>query len=201
MIYTSSHKEWQSTFFKTYAISGNRGKDVSYNGRYYSLLAPKKEFWQVWHNNIGIISDEDNNKYYIEEYFKQVLIKLDPLKVYNELDDSALLCYESSQEFCHRHIVSAWFELFLDKKVNSLDEAKSQEYKVEVIKNLEIKEQIKKDLEEIIKNNIDMNGFHSLRALYLFQKAQIEDNNNLKLEAELEENRYREKELLRVRKK
>ncbi len=198
MIYTSSHKDWQSTFFKTYAISGNRGKDVNYKGRYYSLLAPKKEFWQIWHNNIGIIPEEENNKYYIEEYFKRVLIKLDPLKVYNELDDSALLCYEPAQEFCHRHIVSAWFELFLDKKV---EEAKSHEYKVEVIKNLEIKEQIKKDLEEIIKNNVDMNGFHSLRALYLFQKAQLEDNNNLKLEAELEENRYREKELLRVRKK
>ncbi len=198
MIYTSSHKDWQSTFFKTYAISGNRGKDVSYNGRYYSLLAPKKEFWQIWHNNIGIIPDDKNNKYYIEEYFKQVLIKLDPIKVYNELDDSALLCYESYKEFCHRHIVSAWFELFLNKKV---DEAKSQEYKVEVVKNLEIKEQIKKDLEETIKNNVNMHGFHSLRALYLFQKAQLEDNNNLKLEAELEENRYREKELLKIRKK
>lgn len=56
MIYTSSHEEWQSTIYETYSISGNRGKDANYNGKYYKELAPKKDFWIVWHNNIGKIT-------------------------------------------------------------------------------------------------------------------------------------------------
>ena len=31
MIYTCSHKNYNSNKFKTYAISGNKGKDANYN--------------------------------------------------------------------------------------------------------------------------------------------------------------------------
>lgn len=44
MICTSSHNNWQSDKFKTYAISGNRGKDVNYHGYGYPKLAPKLSF-------------------------------------------------------------------------------------------------------------------------------------------------------------
>ncbi len=118
MIYTSSHSAIKvSLCLKTYAISGNRGKDANYHGLCYPELAPKKEFWQVWHDNIGVISEEENNRYYVKEYWNQVLLYLDPEKLYKELDNSVLLCYEKNIEFCHRHIVSAWFELLLGKPV------------------------------------------------------------------------------------
>ncbi len=113
MICTSSHKGYNSILIKTVAISGNRGKDEQYVGDCYMDLAPKKEFWRKWHDNLGKIDEIDNNKYYIEEYYKQVLSKLDPKKVYNDLDNSVLLCYESNYDFCHRHIVAAWLELTL----------------------------------------------------------------------------------------
>lgn len=166
MIYTSSHSNFETDKYNTYAISGNRGKDADYKGKCYPLLAPKLSFWKVWHENIGVISKEENTKYYIQEYWNQVLSKLDPEQVYRELDNSVLLCYEPNTEFCHRHIVAAWFELLLDIEVPEI-----------VINNkcIQITNRptyIKEYLEEIIKNSIDMKDFNSLRARYLFEKSE-----------------------------
>ena len=144
----------------------DRGKDAGYNGECYPELAPLKSFWRTWKDNIGKISEQENNRYYIEEYWKQVLSKLDVEKVYRELDYSTLLCYENNNEFCHRHIVAAWFELLLDVKVPEV-----------IIKNFELCEVerptfIKKYLENAIKKTKDMHGFTSLRALFLFEKSE-----------------------------
>lgn len=117
MICTSKHNEFLNKNYDTYTISGNRGKDANYEGKCYPKLAPKLSFWEIWHDNIGTIPEEENNKYYIREYYKQVLSKLDPNQVYKELDNSILLCYEKNEEFCHRHIVSAWFEILLGTEV------------------------------------------------------------------------------------
>lgn len=166
MISTSSHKNWNSKVYITYAISGNRGKDTGYDGRYYSLLAPKISFWKVWRDNIGIRSEEENNKYYVEQYYEQVLSNLDPEKVYKELDHSILLCYEDSDKFCHRHIVAYWFELLLGIKV--------PEIKIDENKIVEVDRPsyIKTYLEDAMKKNKNMRGFTSLRALYLFDKGE-----------------------------
>ena len=171
MISTSSYKEFKSSVFLTCSISGDKGKDVEYDGKCYSLLAPKKTFWNVWHDNIGKVSDDENNKYYIREYYNQVLSSLDPEKVYRDLDYSVLLCYESNLEFCHRHIVAAWFELLLSEKVPEINCQ---------LKNVDRPKYIKEYLEEIMKSSKNMRGFNSLRALYLFEKGE-------KLEAEADE--------------
>ena len=93
MIRTGSYKEFKDSLLKTYSISWDCGKDANYHGQCYPILAPKKEFWRTYKDNIGKISEEDNYRYYIEEYYKQVLSLLDPAKVYGELDYSILLCY------------------------------------------------------------------------------------------------------------
>lgn len=130
MIYTSSHSYCDTNKYNTYAISGNRGKDANYEGKYYSKLAPKLVFWKVWHNNIGKVSKVDNNKYYINEYYNQVLKNLDVEEVYKELNNSILLCYENNKDFCHRHIVAAWFEIMLGIKV---DEVKIENNQIKII--------------------------------------------------------------------
>ena len=145
MIYTSSHKDWQSDKYTTYSISMNRGRSANYQKACYPDLAPNPSFWRIWKNNIGTIPEKENNKYYIQEYWKQVLSKLDPKKVYNDLDNSVLLCYESNMEFCHRHVVAAWFELLLNVKV---PEAKANDYQIEETLRPEY---IKQYLEDIIK--------------------------------------------------
>lgn len=176
MIKTSSYENLKSSLFKTISISGDRGKSVGYTGLCYPKLAPKLSFWKKWHENIGVVSEEENNRYYIEEYYKQVLSNLDPEIVYKELDHSILLCYEDSDQFCHRHIVAAWLELLLNEEV---DEVIMEEYK---IKKVIRPKYIKQILEEVIKQEKEMRGFTCLRALYLFEKSEYLENKANELE-------------------
>ena len=168
MISTSSYKNWQSDKYTTYSISGDRGKQVEYDGKCFPVLAPKLSFWKEWHRNknIGIISEEENDRYYVEQYYEQVLSNLDPEEIYRNLDNSILLCYEENTEFCHRHIVAAWLELLLQVEV---PEKKAHDYDIEVI---ERPSYIKEYLEDVMKKNRNMRGFNSLRALYLFEKGE-----------------------------
>lgn len=55
-------------------------------------LAPKKGFWTTFNNNIGKIPEEENVRYYIEEYSKQVLSKVDIEELLKDEKDPILLC-------------------------------------------------------------------------------------------------------------
>ena len=174
MIYTSSYNNFKSDLYRGVSISFDKGKDAYFKKKCYLDLAPKKTFWRVWKNNRGIISEIENNTYYIEEYYKEVLSKLNPEKVYKDLNNSFLLCYEDNLEFCHRHIVSAWLELFLDVEINEVKVTNLY------IKKVEKPDYIKEILERVIKENINMRGFNSLRALYLFLEGEkFEQDANL----------------------
>jgi hypothetical protein len=73
-----------------------------FTGREYKKLAPKYWFFKKFKED----GDED---YYIEQYQKCVLDTLDPQEVYNDLgNDAILLCWEKTEDFCHRHLVSRW---------------------------------------------------------------------------------------------
>ena len=117
MICTGSYDKCPTDKYNRCSISFDKGDDAGYNGLYYLDLAPKKDFFCIWKNNIGKISEKENNEYYIREYWDKVLSKLDPQNVYEELDNKILLCYENENQFCHRHIVAAWFELFLNIQI------------------------------------------------------------------------------------
>ena len=112
MLYTSSYNNCKSD--KAISISGDKGKKVGFNGDYYLKLAPKLSFWIQWHNNIDILSEQENNDYYILKYYEMVLSHLNPLEVYNELNNRIACCYEDPLEFCHRHIYAAWLETELE---------------------------------------------------------------------------------------
>lgn len=175
MIYTSNYYNCKSNLFKKYSISGDRGRMANYDGECYPKLAPKKEFWEVWHNNIGKINEEENLKYYIREYWLQVLSKLDVNEVYKELDRSILLCYESKDEFCHREIIAAWFELFLIGV--SVPEVKTDKLSLTEEKRNEHYKMIKDYLEEVIRKTTDMKGFTSLKAYNLYEQSEKLKNN------------------------
>ncbi|MFA4916252.1 MAG: DUF488 family protein [Syntrophales bacterium] len=57
---------------------------------------------------------------YVAEYRNSVLAKLDPYKVYADLADAIILCYEKPGEKCHRRLVAEWFEQCLGIKVPEL---------------------------------------------------------------------------------
>ena len=94
------------------SISGDKGRSVGFYGESYTKLAPKKSFWNIWHNNIGKIDEDENNRYYMCEFYKQVLSKLKASEVLNELqafgENIILLCFEKEDVFCHRHLVCEW---------------------------------------------------------------------------------------------
>lgn len=120
MIKTSNYNNCHTDKYQVYSISRDKGEDANYNGDCFLDLAPKKEFFRTWRHNRGLIDEITNNEYYIQEFYNQVLKELDPQKIYEKLDNSILLCYEEHNEFCHRHIVAAWFELTLGVTVKEV---------------------------------------------------------------------------------
>ena len=174
IIYTSNYNSVKHG--NHICISKDKGKDAGYKGKVLLSLAPKEEFFRIWKNNRGKISDEENNLYYIKNFYVKILKKLDPEILLESLPDkSILLCYEENNDFCHRHLVAFWLELFLEIDTYEVKELKNF--------NLEIKkrpEYLKETLEQVIKENYNMHGFNSIRAAYLFEGA-------LQLEKSIEE--------------
>ena len=109
MIYTSYFAKLKSLPENIIPISICGKAPDWYNGLQYKKLAPKYEFFMKWKEN-------HNNDYYIKCFNEQVLNKLDPMRVYQELcslaksDEFALICYEKPSDFCHRHLVSEWLK-------------------------------------------------------------------------------------------
>ena len=74
-----------------------------YKGREYKKLAPSYWFFKKY-------KEDGDKQFYTEQYQKEILDKLDPQHVYEELGENAvLLCWEKSG-FCHRFLVSKWLE-------------------------------------------------------------------------------------------
>ena len=131
------------------SISGDRGKSVGFKGKFLSELAPKRAFWNEWHKNIGIIPEEENTKYYIQEYYKQVLSKVDIEELLKDEKDPILLCFERGQDFCHRHVLAEFIGIRYGIKVEDLI----------IDENLNISinkrpENIKRILEEVLKEQL-----------------------------------------------
>ena len=66
----------------------------------YPALAPSRALINLAH--------EGRFDEYTRLYVEQVLSRLDPLKVYRELDGSILLCWEKAGKFCHRRLIADW---------------------------------------------------------------------------------------------
>lgn len=147
MICTSSYKKCNTNRYNVCSISKDRGKDAGFEGNCFLSLAPKPEFFKTWRSNIGVLPEKENNEYYMREFFKQVLKNLDPTTIYDQLDNTILLCYEDNDQFCHRHIVSAWLEHYIGVEV---PEVKLENDKLVIT---ERPGYIKEYLEKLIKEN------------------------------------------------
>ena len=64
-----------------------------------------------------ILALKDQPDKYTPKYRREILAKLKPTDVFHKLgmiahqeqkDKVVLLCYESSEKFCHRHLVAEW---------------------------------------------------------------------------------------------
>ena len=132
------------------SISGDRGRSIGFEGKAIPKLAPKKDFWDIWHNNIGKVSEEENTKYYIEQYYKQVLSKVDIEELLKDEKDPILLCYEKGQDFCHRHVLAEYIEMIYKVKVRDI----KIDEKLNIVEN-ERPEYIRKILEEVLEKELE----------------------------------------------
>ena len=79
-----------------------------YFGLQYRKLAPTWQIYSDWK-----YKHHDNN-IYTYQFKQQVLNRLDPLLVEDELlaitngRTFCLVCYEKPSDFCHRHLVAEW---------------------------------------------------------------------------------------------
>lgn len=80
------------------------------------MLAPKYDFFSKW-------KVDHDDAYFTRCFYSQVLDSLNPLEVIRDLArlsrkewemilngtvHIALVCYEKSTDFCHRHLVAEW---------------------------------------------------------------------------------------------
>lgn len=77
-----------------------------YKGLEYKKFAPSWSIFSSWKK--GFITDEE----YAKRFKNEVLNKLNKEEITNYInsfnEDIIFLCYEKSNDFCHRHIVSKW---------------------------------------------------------------------------------------------
>jgi len=85
-----------------------------FKGEKYKKLAPPKKL--LFDYKSGLV----NEKEYREIYLKEVLNKLNPSEIAKELNNKVLLCYEKSEDFCHRRLAAEWLEDNLDIKVKEV---------------------------------------------------------------------------------
>lgn len=95
-------------------VSISRSTPNFFNGLSYTRLAPS---WEI----IKKYKEDGDWESYVERYNRDVLNRLNPQEVYNEIVkmveeatghvgwDIALLCYERPESNCHRKLVATWF--------------------------------------------------------------------------------------------
>lgn len=106
MIFTSYFENIKNipTGFGLKLISIARGTPHWFDGE----KAP--EFFPDW-DIIKLVKNDKSRSArakYVSEYEK-ILNKLNPKKLGRLYQNCVLLCYEKPDDFCHRHIISRWF--------------------------------------------------------------------------------------------
>ena len=88
-------------------------KPPFFKGDWYPALAPSKDLLARY--KAGTVDDEG----YTTEFTKY-LATLDVEAIWRDLGDKVLLCYESPEKFCHRHLVAVWIRDSLGKKIDEI---------------------------------------------------------------------------------
>lgn len=111
MIYTSYYAKIKKLPEDVIPVSIAGKAPKGFKGIQYKKLAPKYSFFSVW-------KETHDNEYYIKHFNKEVLANLDIKQVISDLENFkkdenskiALICYEKSEDFCHRHLVAYWLK-------------------------------------------------------------------------------------------
>lgn len=144
-IYTGSYDKCKSG--NLISISFDKGKDAGFNGKAITELAPFRDFFHIWRDNIGKIPEEENTRFYIKQYYNKVLSKVDIMGLLEKEENPILLCYEDSEEFCHRHVLAEYINIKYGIFVPEIEINKESEITIK-----ERPKNIRKILEQVLKN-------------------------------------------------
>ena len=101
--------------FKTY--KGGMGISIclypplDWTGAQFLSLAPSRSIF------FAKKAGEIDEKEYEKRYKKEILSKLNPKDIYEQLQKNVLLCWEPQNQFCHRHIISKWIKSELNIEI------------------------------------------------------------------------------------
>lgn len=111
MIYTTYFAKLRSLPKEITPIAICAKSPPGYRGHSYRALAPNYGFYSVY-------KETGNKEYFTRCYKDGVLANLNVARVVADLyyqvgkayldGDIALVCYEKSTDFCHRHLVAEW---------------------------------------------------------------------------------------------
>lgn len=146
MIFTGNY--FKCTHGNLISISFDKGKDAGFKGKCILDFAPNRDFFKIWKNNIGKIPEEENTKYYITEYYTKILSKINIESLLKDEHHPILLCYENSNEFCHRHVLAEFINIKYGVYVIEIEQLSDIFFKVH-----ERPKNIRRILEEVIKEN------------------------------------------------
>lgn len=116
MIYTTYFSKLNKLPYNTVPVAICAKVPEWYKGKQYKKLAPSYDILMQWKSS-------PNPTLYTSRFNSEILAQLNPLDVIIDIinlvdpngeDDDiplniALVCYEKSDDFCHRHLVSKWF--------------------------------------------------------------------------------------------
>lgn len=86
----------------------------------YPALAPTPDILREYKAS-ACMDEKDRQARYIKRYYQEVLSRLSPRQVIADLkqlsqnQDIALVCFEKSQDFCHRHLAISWLAPYLSE--------------------------------------------------------------------------------------
>lgn len=99
--YYAQLKKYQEKGLELINIARYKPQWLTIDIKSYSDLFPTDKM-------LSDYKETNNVDLYIYNYMSEILNKLDPAKVYKDLDNKIILCYEKPTDFCHRHLVSIW---------------------------------------------------------------------------------------------
>ena len=116
MIYTTYFAKLSKLPYGTVPVAICAKVPDWYKGKQYKKLAPTYDILMQWKSS-------PNPHLYTSRFNSEILAHLNPLDtiidIINLIDPNgedddiplniALVCYEKSEDFCHRHLVSKWF--------------------------------------------------------------------------------------------
>ena len=107
------------------------GPDV----RWLKPVAPKWSWWNEWRERFkDDYESEESRSFYTEKYKTTVLDNLDPLEIAARIAENMpnggnayLLCYETPEKFCHRHLLADWLNRKLGTDIREWKEKNEDE--------------------------------------------------------------------------